>query len=188
MYMSIFENCCKKSHILLILMILITIGGAFLLGILWQHKSTLRNAGEKIIELCGFDPSSLKQKIDEKIIEHNRSFYLDEKPFKIISNLSISENQTLTLPVTISGTVDTGNWFFEGSFPVQLLKPDGEKILDTYATATGEWMVDTPVGFTVKISDINYKGSATIVFTQNDPSDGESGKPIKEFRLPIVIQ
>lgn len=173
---------------LLVLMVLITIGGAFLLGVLWEHKSTLRNAGEKLIELCGFDPGSIKQKIDQKIIEHNQSFYVDEKPLETIHNLSISENKTLVLPVTITGTTDSGNWFFEGNFPVQLLKPDGEKILDTYATAVGEWMIDTPVDFTVSVNKSNYIGPAVIVFTQNDPSDGESGKAIKEFRIPVIIQ
>ena len=122
------------------------------------------------------------------IIVFSASFYVNEKPLETIHSLSISENETLSLPITITGRTDSGNWFFEGSFPVQVLKPNGEKILDTYATAVGEWMVDTPVDFTVAISDTKYSGPAVIVFTQNDPSDGESGNLIKEFRIPIIIQ
>jgi hypothetical protein len=181
----------KRPKLCIIGMGIITVAAAFLLGIAWENKSALRNAGEKIIELCGFDPSKLKQTIDQKIIEHNKSFYADDVLLTSgngISNLSITPEQKISLPIIITGTADSGNWFFEGSFPVSILDKDGKVISQGFAGAEGEWMTADTVSFTTKLNGGNYTGSATIVFKQDDPSDGESGKPIKEFRIPVFIE
>lgn len=73
--MKLFQKCCKKPQLLLVLMMSITFAAAFLLGIAWEHKSALRSVGEQVIAACGFDPKDIKTKIDQKIIEHNESFY-----------------------------------------------------------------------------------------------------------------
>lgn len=78
--MKLFQTCCKKPQLLLLLMVMSTFIAAFVLGSLWEHRSILKNAGEKFIEICGFDPSELKQSIDQKIIEHNKVFYVDNVP------------------------------------------------------------------------------------------------------------
>lgn len=189
--MKLWENCCKKPYVLLILMVGVTFLAAFLLGILWEHKSALRNAGERIIEMCGLDPHKIKQSIDQKIIEHNNSFYADDTLLTVgtgIVNLSIIPGQKLSLPITITGIADSGAWFFEGTFPVMIIDNNGQTIIQTFADAQGEWMTTGPVAFKAVLKKSNYIGPATIIFTQNDPSDGESGKPVKEFRIPVVIQ
>src|SRR3989344_8677977 len=38
--------------------------------------------------------------------------------------------------------VARGTWFFEASFPVVVLGKDGEVLVETYATANGEWMTE----------------------------------------------
>lgn len=40
-----------------------------------------------------------------------------------------------------------GNWFFEGTFPVRLLYPDGGVIADGHVKAVGDWMTTELVPF-----------------------------------------
>jgi hypothetical protein len=185
------QHITKKPYLTIVFLGILTVAVAFLLGMLFEHKSTLKTVGKNILELCGINPDELKQSLDQKIIEHNKSFYADNVPLTTgtgISNLSIIPGQKISLPITITGTADSGNWFFEGSFPVSIIDNDDKAIITGFASAAGEWMTPDPVAFTTKLNDAHYTGSATIVFTQDDPSDGESGKPLKEFRIPVIIE
>lgn len=64
-----------------------------------------------------------------------------------------------------------GNWFFEASFPIDLLDKDGNILVQTYATAQGEWMTTEFVSFKGEIkAPINYIGPATLVLKKDNPS------------------
>jgi len=63
-------------------------------------------------------------------------------------------------------------FYFEGSFPVEVLDKDGKRLFIGPAQAEGEWMVDAFVPFSidVKIPD-TYTGPATLVLHKDNPSD-----------------
>ncbi len=63
-------------------------------------------------------------------------------------------------------------FYFEASFPVEVLDKDGKQIFIGPAQAQGEWMVDSLVPFeiTVKVPD-TYTGPATLVLHKDNPSD-----------------
>lgn len=65
-----------------------------------------------------------------------------------------------------------GTWFFEASFPIDVLDKDGKILVQTYATAQGEWMTQDFVAFKgdVKVP-ITYTGPATLVLKKDNPSD-----------------
>jgi hypothetical protein len=65
-----------------------------------------------------------------------------------------------------------GNWFFEASFPIDLLDKDGNILVQTYATAQGEWMTTEFVPFKGEVkAPIEYIGPATLVLKKDNPSD-----------------
>ena len=66
------QHITKKPYITIVFLGILTIVVAFLLGMLFEHKSTLKTVGKNILELCGINPDELKQSLDQKIIEHNK--------------------------------------------------------------------------------------------------------------------
>ncbi|HUP92583.1 MAG TPA: Gmad2 immunoglobulin-like domain-containing protein [Solimonas sp.] len=60
-------------------------------------------------------------------------------------------NQLIASPLTIHGKA-RGMWFFEASFPVSLLGPDGATLATVPAQADGEWMTEDFVPFHVTLS------------------------------------
>jgi hypothetical protein len=66
--------------------------------------------------------------------------------------------------------VARGNWFFEGSFPVELVDDSGD-LAQTIATAKGDWMTDAFVPFeaTLQIPK-NLAGPATLILKRDNPS------------------
>lgn len=80
-----------------------------------------------------------------------------------------------------------GGWYFEASFPIQVLRPDGSVLVNTYATATADWMVDEFVPFTATvIVPEDYIGPATLVLQR----DNASGLPEHDASVsfPITIE
>src|SRR3989344_4416704 len=64
-----------------------------------------------------------------------------------------------------------GPWYFEASFPISILDASGATLLQTHATADGEWMTEAFVPFSVDISlPSGYTGEATIVLNKDNPS------------------
>ncbi|MFA6304391.1 MAG: Gmad2 immunoglobulin-like domain-containing protein [Patescibacteria group bacterium] len=60
-------------------------------------------------------------------------------------------NQVVSSPLTVSGQA-RGVWFFEASFPVQLIDVDGQIIASGIAQAKGDWMTQEFVPFEAKLS------------------------------------
>lgn len=80
-----------------------------------------------------------------------------------------------------------GNWYFEGSFPIEVLDQNGSKIAVGYATAQGEWMTTEFVSFKgqIKVPD-TYIGPATLILHKDNPS----GEPQFDASIsfPITIE
>jgi hypothetical protein len=107
---------------------------------------------------------------------------------EVIQFNTIIENNRVNPKQVITGTVP-GTWFFEGSFPVFLKKPSGEIFATIIAKTDEDWMVTKNVSFSVTLPDeFSYSGIGTITFTQDDPSDGESGRPIQQKTVPVIFE
>ena len=81
-----------------------------------------------------------------------------------------------------------GNWFFEASFPIDVLDKDGKILFQTYATAQGEWMTRGFVPFKSQLIKIpeTYIGPATLVLKK----DNASGLPEHDASIsfPFTIE
>ena len=94
--------------------------------------------------------------------------------------------QEITSPVTITGKA-RGNWFFEASFPIEIVNWDGLIIGQGIATADGDWMTTEFVPFTATISysfatDTPYNRGALIL-----KKDNPSGLPEHDDSREIPI-
>ncbi len=74
------------------------------------------------------------------------------------------------LPKFIVSGEARGQWYFEASFPVEVLDKDGKQIAQGIAQAQGEWMTEEFVPFRAEVNVGDYSGPATIVLKKDNPS------------------
>lgn len=79
--------------------------------------------------------------------------------------------ETVSSPLSVSGEA-RGNWYFEGSFPIEILDANGNRLGIHYATASGEWMTEEFVPFTGTLEfATSTTETGTLVFHKDNPSD-----------------
>jgi hypothetical protein len=92
-------------------------------------------------------------------------------------------NQLVSSPLTITGSA-RGNWYFEGSFPVEILDANGKQLAIKPAQAQGEWMTTNFVPFSVTLTFAKpTTATGTIVLHKDNPSD--ESKFDDELRIPV---
>jgi len=80
-----------------------------------------------------------------------------------------------------------GNWYFEATFPVEVLDKDGKTIAWSFAQAQGEWMTEDFVPFKGEIkAPESYIGPATLILHK----DNASGLPEHDASIsfPITVE
>jgi hypothetical protein len=88
-------------------------------------------------------------------------------------------------PVTITGTVTGGGWFFEASFPVKVIDADGAVLGRGQAQAHSDWMTTGTVPFAATITfTAPHSGTGTIVLAKDNPS----GMPQNDMSLAIPVR
>lgn len=100
----------------------------------------------------------------------------------ILENPKIDE--TIASPLEIKGTA-RGNWFFEASFPIVLISDSGEVLVESYATADGEWMTEDFVPFTATLNFTLPQGvkTGTLILKKDNPS----GLPENDDELIVPV-
>jgi hypothetical protein len=89
----------------------------------------------------------------------------------------------ISSPVMVRGRA-RGNWYFEASFPVQVLDGDGTILGSGPVQAQGDWMTADFVPFSGQISFSKPKSkTGSIVFKKDNPS----GLPANDdsFSIPV---
>jgi hypothetical protein len=81
------------------------------------------------------------------------------------------DNQEVSSPIKISGKA-RGNWFFEGSFPIQLVDTNGNTLGTSIATSSEDWMTTEFINFN---SELSFEKStstrrAVLVLKKDNPS------------------
>ena len=80
-----------------------------------------------------------------------------------------------------------GNWFFEASFPIEVLDKDGKSLYKGIAQAQGEWMTTDLVAFKASVNiPQSYIGPATLILKKDNPS-GIAEKDAS-ISFPITIE
>lgn len=92
--------------------------------------------------------------------------------------------QVIESPFTVSGEA-RGNWYFEASFPVQLLDGNGKEIATTTAKAQGDWMTTEYVPFEAVLT---FAKPTTDIGTLVLKKDNPSGLPANDDQLRIPVR
>lgn len=90
---------------------------------------------------------------------------------------------SVTTPLTITGQA-RGYWFFEASFPVELLDPNGALLARGVAQAQGDWMTEDFVPFTATLTfTAPASGTGELILRKDNPS----GLPENDDALQIPV-
>lgn len=107
-------------------------------------------------------------------------------PYESLITVSApSGGATIKSPLSISGQA-RGTWYFEASFPIELLDASGNTIGRSIATADGEWMTENFVPFnSTLIWSTTTATSGTLILHRDNPS----GLPEhdKSVRIPVMF-
>jgi hypothetical protein len=100
---------------------------------------------------------------------------------------NIKDNQNVSNPIIIEGKA-RGNWFFEATFPVQLIDADGNIIASTTARALSDWATSSFVDFTATLeyTESTSTDRALIVLSKDNPS----GNPEfdQSIYIPVILK
>lgn len=93
-------------------------------------------------------------------------------------------NGVVVSPLTVAGEA-RGTWYFEASFPVELLDADRNSIAIIPAQAEGEWMTEGFVPFTATL-DFTVPATDTgfVVFKKDNPS----GLPEHDASVEVPVR
>ncbi len=103
----------------------------------------------------------------------------------IVSN--IKDNQEVTNPIKIEGKA-RGTWFFEATFPIQLIDADGNVLSTGFGQAIDDWMTEDFVNFTATLTFTKPTSTkhALLVLSKDNPS----GNPDfdQSIFIPVTIK
>lgn len=98
--------------------------------------------------------------------------------------VSLHAGDLVASPLTVTGTVTGGGWFFEASFPVKVLDGSGAVIGHGIAQAQADWMSTSSVPFTAIVQFSAPSATGTVVFSKDNPS----GLPKNNMSLSIPVR
>jgi len=95
-------------------------------------------------------------------------------------------NEILSGVIEIEGEA-RGFWYFEASFPIQLVDESRNIIIQTIAQAQSDWMTEDFVPFKAKIEiPVDFFGNAILIFKKDNPSDLPQNND--QIEIPIKIE
>jgi len=97
------------------------------------------------------------------------------------------DNQDVRSPIKISGKA-RGSWFFEGSFPIDLVDASGNIIGQGIATSTSDWMTEDFIDFSSEISYTRPTSTARalLVLKKDNPSDNPDLD--QSIFIPVILK
>jgi hypothetical protein len=97
---------------------------------------------------------------------------------------SPAPNQIVNSPLLVEGKA-RGYWYFEASFPIELIDGNGKRLFIGPAQAKGEWMTNEFVPFSVTLTFAKpTTATGTLILRKDNPS----GLPENEDELRIPVQ
>lgn len=100
----------------------------------------------------------------------------------VVDGLKIGDE--VSSPLTITGRA-RGYWFFEASFPVQLVDANGKLVANGVAQAQADWMTTDFVPYKVTLTFGRADtATGTLVFTKDNPS----GLPQNDDHMSLPVR
>lgn len=122
-------------------------------------------------------------------------WYLNYKPTVVSSVEPVVESDihvnsfkagdSVNSPLEITGQA-RGTWFFEGSFPIEIVDKTGKVVAQGHAQATSDWMTANFVPFKATITfGVKATQAGEIVLKKDNPSDLPEHD--KQIRIPVTL-
>ena len=106
---------------------------------------------------------------------------------EMISFVGLGPGGHITSPYTLRGRAVSG-WYFEGSFPVQLLAEDGTVIAEAPAAAQEDWMQEGWVPYRATLKwNAKPDTKAKLVLSLDNPAEEGEGKR-RALEIPVVLK
>ena len=104
-----------------------------------------------------------------------------------ITVLYPKEGQEVRSPLKVSGKA-RGTWFFEGSFPIQLVDTNGSIIATSIATSSSDWMTEDFIDFSSEITFVKPTSTKDVLLVLK--KDNPSGKPEldQSILIPVILK
>ncbi len=93
--------------------------------------------------------------------------------------------EVVNSPLVIVGAA-RGNWYFEGSFPVRLVTPDGVELAYGWAQAQADWMTMAFVPFTAELRFVAPPTSDVILILEKD-NPSALAENSASFLVPLTV-
>ena len=105
----------------------------------------------------------------------------------LIQVLSPSAGATIASSTFVVSGKARGSWYFEASFPLEVVSATGTQLLQKSVQAGGDWMIADFVPFSATTTLPSwYHGPATLILHNDNPSGLPENE--KSVSIPIVIQ
>lgn len=158
----------RKTYILISILVVVIAGMAVWLNL--SKKSIEPIACTMEAKLCPDGSSVGRTGPKCEFAECPNGLHYTNSSADLIQIKSPLPNDSVKKEFIITGEA-RGNWFFEASFPIVVLGKDGEVLVQTHATAGGDWMTENFVPFTADIKiPASYVGLAKIILKNDNPS------------------
>lgn len=161
-----------KKELLIIILVLIVLGSNGFWILSKKPKAPVTNF-EECVALGNPIMESYPARCSHKGVSFTEDIGNELEKMNFIRIDNPRPNQIIKSPLLISGEA-RGNWFFEASFPVDLVDSDGRILVQSFATAQGEWMTSDFVPFTTTLTftaDENVYGKkGTLILRKDNPS------------------
>ena len=175
----------KQNIVILVLILVIIFGGLIALKVFKPHVTCWPYCGQTKVDKVktGDTKDQIKTGLaNPASVSENSEHFL---------HLNIRPGDKISSPLKITGE-SGGGWFFEGSFPINLVDWDGKIIATGIAKTTADWMTTKFVPFEAELTftvPANVSGQSTnkgtIIFKKDNPS----GLPQNDaaYELPITF-
>lgn len=167
----------KTSNVFLVLIVLIVVGtAAWFLGAKSAEAPTPPVVTS--FETCAEAKYPVTESAPRTCKTPDGRTYAEELPEKITYVKASADVVVVDLPypgaVTGKEFSVVGKaraWYFEGSFPIEVLDKNGARLAVSYVQAQGDWMTSEWVPFKGEIKvPHTYSGPATLVLHKDNPS------------------
>ncbi len=173
-----------SKKIITIIAVLVIIGLAFVIFSSKEETLKVVNSFDECVSL-GFP---VLESYPEQCIANGETFVRDignelEKTDLVVLNTPRAGDK-VSFPIELSGRA-RGPWFFEASFPAEILDGDGTSLGMGIMTAQGEWMTTEFVPFSgrVELTAMPKFPKGTLLLHKDNPS----GEPQFDDKLIVPI-
>jgi len=159
---------------LLIVVVLAVIMYALSLGI-YSFKPSIANSKKLLLAILA-----------QIVIVGGLYFFLQNHPAQNANIIvtSPAANMIIQSPFVVKGEAK-GTWYFEASFPVELIDANGKVLAQTHASAKGDWMTANLVPFESKLEfQTPTTSTGTIILKKDNPS----GLPANDDSVSIPVR